>query len=83
MTRKGQAITLSLSPEQKERLEEIAVAVGAGWGKKPNISELFRMIADGRVIIYKPGSPITTSDRDYFESQISELEAIVQNLKRL
>ena len=83
MARKGQSITLSLSPEQKERLEKIALSVGAKWGDNPNISELVKMVADGRVLAYLPGTPITESDRDYFKAQISALEAISANLKRL
>lgn len=83
MSRKGQSITLSLSPEQKERLESIALSVGAKWGGEPNISELVRMLADGRLIAHLPGTPITESDRDYFKAQISALEAIAANLKRL
>lgn len=83
MARKGQAITLSLSPEQKERLERVALSVGAKWGDEPNISELVRMLADGRLIAYLPGTPITESNRDYFKAQISALEAVLANLKRL
>ena len=83
MTRKGQAITLSLSSEQKERLEKVALSVGAKWGQQANISELVKMVADGRVIVHLPETPITESDRDYFKAQISVLEAVTANLKRL
>ena len=83
MTKKGQSITLSLSSEQKERLEKVALSVGAKWGQQANISELVKMVADGRVLVYLPETPITESDRDYFKAQISALEAVTANLKRL
>lgn len=83
MSRKGRSITLSLSSEQKERLENVALSVSAKWGENPNISELVKMIADGRVLVYLPETPITESDKDYFNEQISALEAITANLKRL
>ena len=82
MTR-SEAITLSLSAERKARLEELALAMGATWGEKPNISALVRMIADGRITLHKPGTPIVGGDRDYYRIQLSTLEATLSNLKEL
>lgn len=83
MGRRGQSITLSLSPDEKARLEAIALSVGAKWGEEPNISELVRMLATGRVVVHLPGTPITQSDREYFQEQISALKAAISNLERL
>lgn len=82
MTR-HEAITLALSPERKARLEELALTMGATWGDRANISALVRMIADGRIILHKPGNPITGGDRDYYRGQLSDLEATLANLREL
>jgi len=46
MTRKGESITLSISKQQKGRLEGIALAFGQTWGDSPNVSALIKAIAD-------------------------------------
>ena len=83
MGRNSEAITLSLSPDRKAKLEELAITMGATWGEKPNISALVRMIADGRIILHKPGSPIVGGDRDYYKGQLANLKATVANLEEL
>jgi hypothetical protein len=45
MTRKGRAITLSLSAADKQSLENLALKFGHLWGDKPNISKLVQEIA--------------------------------------
>ena len=45
MGRKGRSVTLSLSDEDKERLEEIAFQYGMTWGDRANISKLIEAIA--------------------------------------
>ncbi len=45
MTRKGQAITLSLRDWDKAELEKLALEFGKTWGDKPNISKLIQAIA--------------------------------------
>ena len=45
MTRKGQAITLSLNAKDKQSLENLATEFGKTWGDKPNISKLVQAIA--------------------------------------
>ncbi|KPQ39690.1 MAG: putative transcriptional regulator [Phormidium sp. OSCR] len=45
MTRKGQAITLSLQERDKRALEALALEFGKTWGDKPNISKLVQAIA--------------------------------------
>lgn len=49
VTRKGRAITLSVSDRQKAQLEQIALALGATWGENPNISKLVKDIAAGKL----------------------------------
>ena len=58
MTRKGESVTLSLSPEDKTLLEELAIGQGCKWGEKPNISLLVERIARREIQIGKP-SPQT------------------------
>ena len=52
MSRKGETITLSLDASDKAALMQIAAAFGCHWGDKPNISELVKAIAQGRLKVY-------------------------------
>lgn len=45
MTRKNQAITLSIQEREKKALEDLALKFGKTWGDKPNISQLIKAIA--------------------------------------
>ncbi|MFP4134466.1 MAG: hypothetical protein ACLFTJ_09955 [Halothece sp.] len=40
MSRKGQSITLSVSRQEKEKLQAIAEAFNCKWGDRANISRL-------------------------------------------
>jgi hypothetical protein len=51
MTRKGRAITLSLSEQDKESLQAIAQTLGYTWGDNPNISKLIEAIAKHKLLI--------------------------------
>lgn len=60
MTRANQSLTLSLSPEDKAALEQIALAYGCTWGRggniAPNITGLLRAIANGNLVVTDPAS---------------------------
>jgi predicted DNA-binding transcriptional regulator YafY len=45
MTRKNQAITLSIRDKEKQALEKLALEFGKTWGDKPNVSKLIKSIA--------------------------------------
>jgi predicted DNA-binding transcriptional regulator YafY len=51
MTRKGRAITLSLSEPDKIALQTIATELGYTWGDNPNISKLVEAIAQRHLLI--------------------------------
>lgn len=51
MTRKGRAITLSLSEQDKIALQTIAIQLGYTWGDNPNISKLVEAIAKHELLI--------------------------------
>jgi hypothetical protein len=51
MTRKGQAITLSVSQTDKAELEKLAEDFGMTWGDRPNISKLVEAIARRKLIL--------------------------------
>jgi hypothetical protein len=53
MTREGKSITLSISPEEKEALRDIALQFGQTWGEKPNISQLIKAIANRELLIIR------------------------------
>jgi WYL domain len=72
MTRKGQAITLSLGMQDKQSLEELARKFGCNWGDKPNISRLVKAIAQ-RELAIEPN----------FDWQLTELEALNNARKAL
>ena len=52
MSRKGESITLSLSAEEKAKLEMIALQFGCTWGEKPNVSALLKAIAARNLIVH-------------------------------
>lgn len=52
MTRKGQAITLSLDKKDKAELESLAREMGMMWGDAPNISRLIQAIARRRLSVF-------------------------------
>lgn len=47
MTRKGRALTLSVSDQEKTQLEQLALAFDQTWGDNPNVSKLVKAIANG------------------------------------
>jgi len=49
MTRKGRALTLSVSDQEKTQLEQLALAFDQTWGDNPNISKLVKAIAKGEL----------------------------------
>jgi hypothetical protein len=53
MTRKNSAITLSLTPGDKDSLQGIALNLGQTWGDKPNISALVEAIAQHKYLVSK------------------------------
>ena len=80
MPRKGTTITLTLDNEtQRQRLEDLAIEFNAMWGKNPNISELIKMIADGRIHLSKPGDA-TPKDADHYKAQLESIQSAVNVL---
>ena len=77
------SITLSLKPHQKQRLEQLAIAFDCLWGDRPNVSELVKAVADGRLILQKPDSPIRKADLHHYQQKISEIRAALANLEDL
>jgi predicted DNA-binding transcriptional regulator YafY len=51
MTRKNEAITLSIAKREKSELEKLALEFGKTWGDKPNISQLIKAIARQELLI--------------------------------
>lgn len=49
MTRKGRALTLSVSDQEKTQLEQLALAFDQTWGDNPNVSKLVKAIANGEL----------------------------------
>ena len=47
MSRKGESVTLSLTQDEKTRLEGISLQFGCTWGDRPNVSALLKAIANG------------------------------------
>jgi hypothetical protein len=81
--RDREAITLSLNPDEKAELEALAQQFGILWGSQPNISGLVRAIANKRIRLYQPGTPIEEDDRDYYMGQLASIRATVANLEEL
>lgn len=81
MGRKGQSITLSVSTEERETLEQIAVQFGCTWGENPNISALLKAIASGALQVY--WSNETPPPKIKKESAKAAIEKIKQGLDEL
>ena len=54
MARKGESVTLSLSPKDKALLEQLAIEQGCKWGENPNISLLVERIARREIQLGEP-----------------------------
>lgn len=57
MSRKQESITLSLTLENKAKLEKKALEFGYLRGENPNISGLFKAIADEDILLSKSDKP--------------------------
>ena len=82
MSRKGETITLSLSLEEKQKLEQIALDFGQTWGEDPNISKLMRAIADGELKVAwgDEESPMTIKQRS---AMIAAIALVQEGLSKL
>ena len=72
MSRKKEALTLSVPPETKEQLEAIALRLGIFWGKSPSVSGLLVAIAQHRLDV---GEPFTLNS--------TEVAALQQGIRLL
>lgn len=70
MSRKGDSITLSCTPQAKLGLEAIALRLGYKWGNKPNISALIEAIGNGEVIVGEEFEAAVKLRSEVKESQI-------------
>ncbi|MDJ0648462.1 MAG: WYL domain-containing protein [Xenococcaceae cyanobacterium MO_188.B19] len=68
MGRKGESITLSLKDYEKQVLEELAREYGMMWGDRPNISKLFKAIANKQILI--------AANHDWSTEKIEALDRI-------
>lgn len=62
-------MTLSLSPKEKENLEEIAQLFGQTWGERANISRLMRAIASGELKVVQGRGEAMIATPDANKSQ--------------
>lgn len=72
MGRKGQSITLSISDQDKQHLEEIAREQGMLWGDRPNISRLVEALARRELQVGR--------NNDWSEARIRALQQSIQTL---
>lgn len=77
MSRPRESITLTCTPEVKNRMEQIAIEYGCLWGDKPNISKLLEHIAIGEIRLEPPIKDRLTQIR------IAKLEAEIAKLKKI
>ncbi|WP_354666136.1 hypothetical protein [Nostoc sp. GT001] len=85
MSRKGETITLSLSAEEKQQLEQIALDFGQTWGEDPNISKLMRAIAKGELKVCwgDEESPMTNKQRNAMKGAIALIQEGLSKLIKL
>lgn len=73
MTRKGEAVTLSVSKHQRGKLEALAAELQTLWGGKPSISQLVKAIADNKLRI--------AANHDWSQDRIATLDQAWRSLK--
>ncbi|MBD2329205.1 WYL domain-containing protein [Alkalinema sp. FACHB-956] len=72
MTGKTRSINLSVTPQDKQKLEELAESLGQTWGGKPSISQLVKAIAQRKFLI--------TPNNDWPTTRIQTLITAQQTL---
>lgn len=83
MTRKNQAITLSISDEDKAKLEEKALEFGCLWGQDPNISKFMKRIANDELLVSEPDNKPATKKRALIKSAIRNIQSALLILGEL
>lgn len=74
MTRKQESITLSISPEDKTKLEEKALEFGCLWGQDPNISKFMKRIANDELLVSEPDNKPATKKRALIKNAIKNIQ---------
>ena len=83
MSRKQESITLSISMEDKAKLENIALEFGCTWGEeKPNISKFMKLIANDELLVSKPNKP-ATQKRALIKDAINSIQSALTILLEL
>jgi hypothetical protein len=72
--RKDATLTLSIEPENKQKLNDIAEKLGFIWGKKPSPSQLIDAIANGDIILSFAGEDIPKA---YSPAQLKALKKAI------
>lgn len=83
MTRKNQAITLSISDEDKAKLEEKALEFGCLWGQDPNISKFIKLIANDELLVSQPDNKPATKKRALIKNAIKNIQNALSILGEL
>lgn len=83
MTRKNQAITLSISDEDKAKLEEKALEFGCLWGQDPNISKFMKRIANDELLVSEPDNKPATKKRALIKNAIKNIQNALSILGEL
>jgi hypothetical protein len=79
MGRKEESITLSLSSEDKARLESLAIKHRCLWGKNPNISKLIQQIAIGKLKIAAESDKIRETQALLRSSDVKRLYELLKD----
>jgi hypothetical protein len=80
---KRKAITLTLEPEEKEKLEKIAISMECYWGGKANISRLIKEIALGEILVRKPKTKLSDTDKSIALEQIKLIKIASNKLLKI
>lgn len=83
MTRKQESITLSISPEDKAKLEEKALEFGCLWGQDPNISKFMKRIANDELLVSEPDNKPATKKRALIKNAIKNIQNALSILGEL
>lgn len=82
MSRKQESVTLSISTEDKAKLEAKALEFGCLWGEDPNISKFMKLIANDELLVSKPNKP-ASQKRALIKDAINSIQSALSILLEL
>lgn len=75
--RKKEALTLSVNPGDKEKLEAIAANLNCYWGDSPSASVLIQELCDGKILAMRPSQGLNRRQGNRLARQLKLLKGAI------